>query len=137
MALSVLGFAPIAAFAQGEVDVVQNATGLVIAIASILGAVGGIIVAVAGFLKSRGLIKEGDEQLYNVVMESGQGLQGTDRWIQENVDKINILGSVITNLSPEARKALEAQGHKIEEWKKDAEETKRELDRLYGIVPKA
>lgn len=73
VALSALGLIPIAAYAQGEIDIVQSITGL---------------IAALGFFKSKNLIKEGDQELYNKIILGAEGMQGSDRRIQENVEKI-------------------------------------------------
>ena len=99
------------AYAQQESSsIVKDTTALVAAFGALLGSIGGVIIAIVGFLsnrkKSNGNTRELAET-YDDLKKVGLSLQKTDRWVLENEEKIAALVSAVSEFDPKIKDSAE------------------------------
>ncbi len=127
-------------YAYAQSNVVTDTTALITAFGALLGSIGGIIVAVVGFVsnsKKSDKISNEEKTLYENLLKVGLSLKKTDSWILENEVKFKGLVELIVKTNPAIEKTLSEKQLEIQKLTKDLEESKKELDMYYDtIIPK-
>jgi len=125
------------AFAQSTI--VEDTTALITSMGALMGALGGIVIAVVGFVanKTKGTALEGKiSATLGDLMKVGTSLQQTDQWIKENqgqfVGAIEALSEV-----PAVKTALESKHLEIKKLRDNLEKATDELNSVYAtVIPK-
>jgi len=108
-------------------EFVADTTSLIIAVSSLLGVVGSIVVAVAA--------KFGASRAKEVAIQVGNGLKETDKWVLENEAKLVTVMEVGFNLAPaEAKEAAAKYQELIRKYSGDLVAVREEMKRLYGVL---
>lgn len=103
-------------------EVVSDVNALILAVTGLLGAIGSIVVAVATKF-----------HLNSKIVQVGQSLEETDKWVLENQGKLQTILEVGYNLSPaEAKTALGKYQELIKKYNGDLQAATAELRKLYG-----
>jgi hypothetical protein len=113
-------------------EFVADTTALIIAVSSMLGVIGSIVVAVAA--------KFGASKAKDIAVTVGQSLKETDKWVLENEGKLVTIMEVGYNLAPQEAKDRVAQYQElIRKYNGDLRAATEELKKLYGpfSVPEA
>ena len=106
-------------------EFVTDVTALMIAVSSLLGVVGSIVVAVASKLKA--------SKAQSIALQVGESLKETDKWVLENEGKLVTILEVGYNLSPqEAKERAETYAELIKKYNGDLRAATEELKKLYG-----
>ncbi len=106
-------------------EFVTDVTALMIAVTSLLGVVGSIVVAVSSKLKA--------SRAKDIAIQVGESLKETDKWVLENEGKLVTILEVGYNLSPEeAKKRAETYSELIKKYNGDLRAATEELKKLYG-----
>jgi len=106
-------------------EFVTDVTALMIAVTSLLGVVGSIVVAVASKLSA--------SRAKEVALQVGESLKETDKWVLENEGKLVTILEVGYNLSPqEAKERADTYTQLIKKYNGDLRAATEELKKLYG-----
>jgi len=106
-------------------EFVTDVTALMIAVTSLLGVVGSIVVAVASKLSA--------SRAKEVALQVGESLKETDKWVLENEGKLVTILEVGYNLSPqEAKERADTYSQLIKKYNGDLRAATEELKKLYG-----
>jgi len=106
----------------------------------------GLITAVAtaiGFIldkikhsKLYSLLTERQRAFIDLASNIVNSLKGTDAGARDNAGLIAILAKMVTSGSPEAKKFIEENNVKVDEFQKNAEQWKEDFDKLYVELQK-
>ncbi len=126
------------AYAQN--DVVSDTTALITAFGALFGSIGGIIIAVVGFVanaRKSDKISDKEKKGYEDLMKIGVSLQKTDRWILENEHKFKSLVEIMVATNLAIEKNLKDKQLEIPSLTKELNDAKKELEDYYDtVVPK-
>lgn len=110
----------------------------IVAMATALAAIVGIAAKFIQTHTNNSKLRDWTTIVANDSQAIKQSLQATDQWILENQAKFTAGFALVNSmLTPEQQKALQAQGVNIQQWTKDLDEARKELDTIYGVVPAA
>lgn len=106
---------------------VEDTSSLIIAVSTLLGVVGSIVVAVAS--------KFSASKAKEIAIQVGQGLKETDKWVLENEQKLLTVLTVAYNLTPQEQKDAAAKYQElIKKYNGDIVRVTEELRKLYGTL---
>lgn len=106
---------------------VEDTSGLIIAVSTLLGVVGSIVVAVAS--------KFASSKAKDIAIQVGEGLKETDKWVLENEQKLVTVLTVAYNLTPQEQKDAAAKYQElIKKYNGDIAKVTEELRKLYGTL---
>jgi ABC-type transporter Mla subunit MlaD len=111
---------------------IQNATALLVAISSVVGAIAGIAISIVNVIKS----KNGDATNYDAILKIAESLEQTDEWIQQNQEKIRKLVEALERLSKQNADTLTENSLSSKALAREIGEDERDLKKIYPIVPK-
>lgn len=109
---------------------IELAIALITAVGGLTTVIGGLIVK---FVKFKQEITGKTHEYDDEIVWLGEQLEQTDRWILEKQQDLNTVLSVVTNLSPDAKKLLQDQGINIIKATDEIQKIKEELDRIRQI----
>jgi hypothetical protein len=128
------------AYAQQESSIVQDTTALIAAFGALLGSIGGVIIAIVGFLSNKNKSNTNSQELaetYNDLKKVGLSLQKTDKWVLENEEKLAALVSAVSEFDPKIKDSLQSRSLEIRTLTEELRNAKRELDEAYDtIIPR-
>jgi hypothetical protein len=129
------------AYAQQESStIVQDTTALIAAFGALLGSVGGVIIAIVGFLSNKNKSNANSQELaetYDDLKKVGLSLQKTDKWVLENEEKLAKLVSAVSEFDPKIKDSLQSRSLEIRTLTEELRNAKRELDEAYDtIIPR-
>lgn len=110
----------------------QNATALLVAISSVVGAIAGIAISIVNVIKS----KSGDATNYDAILKIAESLEQTDEWIQQNQEKIRKLVEALERVSKQNADTLTENSLSSKALAREIGEDERDLKKIYPIVPK-
>lgn len=126
------------AYAQGSI--IENTTALITASSALLGSLGGIIVAVVGYVANRtkgNAISANLKKTLDDLEKVGMSLQKTDKWVLENEGNLATLIKVVSEMSPDVKKTLQDKNLEIKRLEEEITKAKQELDTIYDtVIPK-
>jgi hypothetical protein len=127
------------AYAQQEssTNIVQDTTALIAAFGALLGSIGGVIIAIVGFLSNKNKSNANSQELaetYNDLKKVGLSLQKTDNWVLENEEKLAKLVSAVSEFDPKIKDSLQSRSLEIRTLTEELRNAKRELDEAYDTV---
>jgi ABC-type transporter Mla subunit MlaD len=111
---------------------IQNATALLVAISSVVGAIAGIAISIVNVIKS----KNGDATNYDAILKIAESLEQTDEWIQQNQEKIRKLVEALERVSKQNADTLTENSLSSRALAREIGEDERDLKKIYPIVPK-
>jgi methyl-accepting chemotaxis protein len=111
---------------------IQNATALLVAISSVVGAIAGIAISIVNVIKS----KNGDATNYDAILKIAESLEQTDEWIQQNQEKIRKLVEALERVSKQNADTLTENSLSSKALAREIGEDERDLKKIYPIVPK-
>lgn len=111
---------------------IQNATALLVAVSSVVGAIAGIAISIVNVIKS----KNGDATNYDAILKIAESLEQTDEWIQQNQEKIRKLVEALERLSKQNADTLTENSLSSKALEREIGEDERDLKKIYPIVPK-
>src|SRR5215831_4831616 len=114
---------------------VDSAVALTTAIGSLVATIGGIIAAVAAFLKSKSHDPKISKALDSVVDVGKLATAMGQKTVEQQKD-LRTVAEVITTMSPEAKKILDQHQKDLDYWKEKADISQQQLNRLLPLVPK-
>jgi hypothetical protein len=130
------------AYAQQEssTNIVQDTTALIAAFGALLGSIGGVIIAIVGFLSNKNKSNANSQELaetYDDLKKVGLSLQKTDNWVLENEEKLAALVSAVSEFDPKIKDSLQSRSLEIRTLTEELRNAKRELDEAYDtVIPK-
>ena len=110
---------------------IQNATALLVAISSVVGAIAGIAISIVNVIKS----KNGDATNYDAILKIAESLEQTDEWIQQNQEKIRKLVEALERVSKQNADTLTENSLSSRALEREIGEDERDLKKIYPIVP--
>ena len=112
---------------------VADATALIVAVAGAIGTIGALIASISAKIKA----SSHDSRIKEIAGDAeniGQLATAFAQKTAEQQGELETVASVITSLSPEAKKALESKDKDINYWKDRADTATAQLNRLLPLV---
>jgi hypothetical protein len=110
---------------------IQNATALLVAISSVVGAIAGIAISIINVIKS----KNGDATNYDAILKIAESLEQTDEWIQQNQEKISKLVEALERVSKQNADTLTENSLSSKALVREIGEDERDLKKIHPIIP--
>lgn len=114
---------------------VEAAVATVVSYATLIGLIGTIVVATAAFLKTR----TQNPQICKALSDIQDIGRLTTAFSQKTVEQqkdLKTIATVITTMSPEAKKLLEDNQKQIEYWQEKANVATQQLNKLLPMIPR-